>query len=302
MSVLQTSTLDLPLDQAAKLITQVKTTSTVAALSAREPKRFGRDEQYIKFTGKPRAQFVEEGAAKASSNPTVTTVQSATHTVQVTMRTSNQVRWADEDYQLGVFAELAALGAEAMARALDLGVYHRINPITGTPITTWTNWLGETTNRVPVPATGAKHDELIEAAAGILIGLGTVPDGVALTPDVAFSIATQRDQIGHLLYPELGFGVGISSFKGLRASSSTTVSGLPEATADTGMRAIVGDFAGGILWGVARDFPIEVIEYGDPDNSGFDLKNKNEIALRLEMVYSWYVLPERFAIVGVPGE
>jgi hypothetical protein len=74
-----------------------------------------------------------------------------------------------------------------------------------------------------------------------------------------------------------------------------TVSGHPEA-ADTGNRAIVGDFKNGIRWGVQRDLPVELIRYGDPDGQG-DLKRNNQIALRLEIVYGWYVFADRFAVI-----
>ena len=298
MSVMQTNNLSLPPIMSKKMITEVKTSSTVAALSAKEPKLFGADEQMIKFTSKPRAQFVEEGQEKSSSNPELTTVQSATHVAQVTMRTSNQIKWADKDYQLGVFTELTALGGEAVSRALDLGLYHRLGPSTGEIIDGWTNYLTATTNRVPIPATDPRHDELIEAAVGILIGTGVQANAVAFTPDFAFALSTMRDRNGRKLYPDLGYGLNLTSFEGLKSSSSTTVSGLPEAASDTGVRAIVGDFANGIYWGIARDLPIEMIEYGDPDGQG-DLKGRNEIAIRMEVAYCWYVDTARFAVIEI---
>ena len=74
------------------------------------------------------------------------------------------------------------------------------------------------------------------------------------------------------------------------------MSGLPEA-ADTKVRAIVGDFTGGIRWGIQKELPVELITYGDPDGQG-DLKRKNQIALRLEIVYGWYAFVDRFAVVA----
>ena len=71
---------------------------------------------------------------------------------------------------------------------------------------------------------------------------------------------------------------------------------MPEAK-DTKVRAILGDFQNGIRWGVQRELPIELIRFGDPDGQG-DLKRRNQIALRLEIVYGWYAFTERFAIVA----
>lgn len=60
--------------------------------------------------------------------------------------------------------------------------------------------------------------------------------------------------------------------------------------------AIVGDWKNGIYWGVQRNLPLETITYGDPDGQG-DLRRNNQIALRLEIVYAWYVFTDRFAVV-----
>ena len=81
---------------------------------------------------------------------------------------------------------------------------------------------------------------------------------------------------------------------------SNTVSGRPESATDLRTRAIVGDFNSGIRWGVQRDIPVELIEHGDPDGQG-DLKRKNQIALRLEIVYGWYVFTDRFSVVETPA-
>ena len=62
------------------------------------------------------------------------------------------------------------------------------------------------------------------------------------------------------------------------------------------VRAIVGDFAGGFRWGYAQEVPLEVIPYGDPDNSGNDLKGYNQVYLRAELYLGWAVLePASFA-------
>jgi hypothetical protein len=77
---------------------------------------------------------------------------------------------------------------------------------------------------------------------------------------------------------------------------SNTVAGTPEASAPTKVDAIIGDFQNGIRWGVQRDLPLELIQFGDPDGQG-DLKRKNQIALRLEIAYGWYVFPDQFAVI-----
>lgn len=63
-------------------------------------------------------------------------------------------------------------------------------------------------------------------------------------------------------------------------------------------RAIVGDFARAFKWGYAKELPLEVIPYGDPDNSGRDLKGHNEVYLRTEAYIGFAILdPKAFAAV-----
>lgn len=83
---------------------------------------------------------------------------------------------------------------------------------------------------------------------------------------------------------------------GLPAYSPTISDGVPVAQVQASTRAIVGDFQSGIRWSIQRDLPIELIRFGDPDGQG-DLKRKNQVALRLEIVYGWYPFVNRFAVI-----
>lgn len=293
---------NLPRNIADGMVKDVVLGSTVAALSKRRPQRFG-NEDIITFTGRPKAEFVGEGADKASTTGEFDYVTSTPKKAQVTMRFNEEVQWADEDYQLGVLSTLSEAGSEALARALDLGVYHRINPLTGTVIAGWSNYLNAATKRVEITAgTLGKPDLTIEAAVGLLVANNhpTPVNGLALTPSVAWGLATARYDDGRKKNPELGLGIDLSTYEGIPTSVSDTVSGGDEAavgaTAAKAVRAIVGDFKNGIRWGVQREIPVELIKYGDPDGQG-DLKRKNQIALRLEIVYGWYVFTDRFAVV-----
>lgn len=281
----------LPRNIADGMVSKTQAGSTVAALSGREAQRFGSTD-IITFNDVPRAEFVEEGADKASSGGSFGVVTAAPHKAQVTMRFNEEVLWADEDYQLGVLNTLADAGSAALARALDLGLYYRVNPLTGNAITGWTNYLNSTTKRVEA---GAAADVDVEAAVGLVLAGGSSVNGMALDPSYSWTLATARYDDGRKKYPELGFGTSISNFEGINASVSDTVSARPE-TAGNGVKAILGDFQSGIRWGVQRDIPLELIKYGDPDGQG-DLKRKNQIALRLEIVYGWYVFADRFAVI-----
>lgn len=289
----------LPRNIADGMITEARSSSVVARLTNREPMRFG-NVDFITFNDFPKAEFVEEGADKSSTTGGFDSVTAVPHKAQVTMRFNEEVQWLDEDYQLQVLNQLGNAGGIALSRALDLGLIHRINPLTGTAITGWTNYLAATTNRVEIATADADDD--FRSAVGLLVTASpsVAVNGAAFDPKFSWSLANLKETDGsgatsRIRYPQLGFGTNVTDFFGVPVAQGDTVSGTPEAT-DTMIRAIVGDFRNGIRWGVQRDIPAEIIRFGDPDGQG-DLKRKNQIALRLEIVYGWYVFPERFAIV-----
>lgn len=300
---LASSAFSLPKHQASGLWQKAQTGSTVAALSGSEPMLFG-ETQLMTFTTQPKAEYVAEGANKSGTDPGFGTKTVTPRKVQVTMRFNEEVQWADEDYQLGVLSALADSTANALARALDLGIYHAINPLAGTALSGSPAKVLDTTNNVElVTATLTTPDTVLESAVGLVIADGFVPNGIALDPSYAWTIATARYSDGRKKYPDLGFGTDISSFEGLSASVSSTVSA-PEATISGGayestnpnVKAIVGDFTT-IRWGVQRNVGVERITYGDPDGLG-DLKRKNQIALRAEVVYGWAFMDlNAFAVV-----
>jgi len=287
----------MPRNLADGMIRATKTTSVVAQLSAREPQRFGTVD-YLTFNDFPKMEYVEEGADKASQTTSFGYVTAKPHKGQVTLRFNEEVQWLDEDYQLGILREVANAGQIALSRGLDLGLIHRINPLTGQVITGWDNYIGATTKRVEIATAEADAD--VRSAVGLLVNDSKSVNGFAIDPKFSWSLAGLQalsggQPTGTPRYPQLGFGTNIDAFLGIPAAQGDTVSGVPEA-ADTGIRGIVGDFQNGIRWGVQRELPVEIIRFGDPDGQG-DLKRKNQIALRLEVVYGWYVFADRFAVI-----
>lgn len=292
----------MPRSIADGMIRSSQSLSTVAQLSNREPMRFGNVE-FVTFNDAPKMEYVEEGANKSSTSASFGAVTAKPHKGQVTLRFNEEVQWADEDYQLGIFREVAAAGQVALSRGLDLGLYHRVNPLSGTVITGWDNYVTATTKRVEQNTADADDD--IRTAVGLLVN-GTPAsqvNGMAIDPSFAWTLANLKERDGsgatsQLRYPNLGFGQNITNFLGVPTAVGDTVSGRPESavSAVNAVRAIVGDFQNGIRWGVQRELPVEIIRFGDPDGQG-DLKRKNQIALRLEIVYAWYVFATRFAVI-----
>ena len=244
------------------------------------------------FAGTPRAQIVGESARKAVQEPFSLTPFSALPVkAQITVRVSNEFEFADEDYQLGILDDLVApaIGA-GMGRFVDLFTFHGINPLTGTVSAQATKYLSQATK--VVEAAGAPTNEL-NSAVGLIAANGTaMPNGIAFDAAYNYALSTEVWPAGTALagqerYPSMGFGA-VENWRGLRAASSSTVSGRPEI-ADTKIRAIVGDY-NEVKWGYQRQIPLEMIRYGNPDNiieedgSPRDLKGYNEVALRSEVV------------------
>jgi hypothetical protein len=287
MPVLATTNITLPKQIASGMWSKTVTGSVVAQLSGSEPMKFG-SVDIMTFSAPPRAEYVAEAANKGTTGGTFGVKTATPHKAHVTMRFNEEVVWADEDYQLGILQTLADAGSVALARALDLGAIHGINPLSGAAIASIVaaDRLNTTTNRVETVGASTADTEF-ETAAGLIIAQGYTPTGVALDPKFAWTLSTARYADGRKKFPELGLGTNVSNFQGITTATSTTVSGLPEAT-DTKLRALIGDWSL-LRWGVQKNVPVELIKYGDPDGQG-DLKRQNQIAMRLEIVYGWAVL------------
>ena len=285
----------IPTTQLPRITERIQNQSVLAALSPERPTLYG-DVQAVRMSRKPRAQIVAEGAQKSSDEAAWENVTASPIKFQTTVRMTDEVKWVDEDHRLAIVSDLVDALSESASRAVDLIGIHGINPITGLQAASVTSYLNQTTNRTT--AGSAPTDEIV-AAVGSIMGGSYLPTGLALDSGYAFNLATEQYGDGRDRNPGLGFGTGVQNFKGLTAATSSTVSGRPEA-ADTNLRALVGDYTQ-VKWGFQRRFPVEVIEYGDPDGLG-DLKGSNQIAYRVEgVIYVAIFDLDAFAAVDAAG-
>lgn len=279
MASMSTTDITIPESVSNNIFHKAYQGSTIAALSDSEPQKFG-DSTVMVLTGEPRAELVGEGGEKSSTGVTFAPKTVTPRKLQVTVRVNEEVKWADEDHMLGIWDTVEDAGANALARALDLVAYHKLNPLTGAVASSVTEGIADTTNSVTL--TNGKYDDAIEAAEGLVIAAGYDPTGIAISPQAFFGLKTQKDADGHRLYPSI-----TNDFDGMAIAKSSTVNA-PEATVATGVKAIVGDFSA-FRWGVQREIGAELIEYGDPDGLG-DLKRHNQVAIRMEIVYGIGIL------------
>ena len=106
---------------------------------------------------------------------------------------------------------------------------------------------------------------------------------------------------GMRYYPEIPLNLQVGTLDGIKAATSATVNGA-KAKTPTNVLAIMGDFSL-IKWGMVRDITSEIIPYGDPDQTGVDLKAHNQIAYRTEAMFSYAVVePKAFAVLKTSTE
>lgn len=287
MAALLTSNFNLPNNISEGIFKKAQSGSTLARLCGATPQKFGTSQTWV-LTAAPKAELVGEGANKSETPATYAPKTITPVKAQVTMRFSSEVMWADEDVQIGVLKDLAENAGIALGRALDLMAIHKINPLTGTVSTLVKNGLISVPGSVT--ATAGAFDEAVEAAAGVVISNGYTPNGVAMDPTLSFGIATMRDKQGRKLYPDMGFGQTLTSFLGMNAAVSDTVSAKNEIKTESNLLGIVGQFDA-FRWGVQRQIGAHLIEFGDPDGLG-DLQRMNQIALRAEIVYGVGILAD----------
>jgi HK97 family phage major capsid protein len=279
MAVLNTSGLSVPTQLIDPWLRNVSEGSVVSQLSQAVPMKFGAGEAFVFDIGE--AEYVGEGQNKGASTITSSVQRVEPYKFHKTVRWTEEVLWADEDYQLGVIQEILQQIQPALSRALDFGVLHGVNPATGTRPAAMAQALTDTTN---VVSTGSGV-ALLDAADALVLTSGNVPSDIALAPGFAGQFATLRDDAGRRLFPDLNLGAGISSLEGHRAATSRTVSADGVIAGGSGIGAFVGDFST-VRWGIQKSIPLELIRYGDPDGQG-DLKRNNQVAFRAEVVYGW---------------
>ena len=282
MSVLTTNSLNLPDDIMDPWLTKVQAGSSIAALSNSIPMKFGKGHAMTWDIGE--AEYVGEGANKGASDPQPTTQSVKPYKFHKTVRWTDEVKYADEDYQLGVIAQILALIQPALSRALDFGAFHGINPVGGAAVAGMAN-IAACPNQVERVATDKPYANL-DAADQLVLASGYVPSDVALAPALAAKFSSLRGtQTEQKLYPDFKLSTEVSDLDGHRASVSRTVSAQGVAATDPKLLAVVGDFKT-FGWGVQRAIGLEMIEYGDPDGQG-DLKRNNQVAFRSEIIYGW---------------
>ena len=270
-----------------ELISKVQGRSVLAKLSSQSPIPFNGVEQFI-FNLEGNAQIVGEGQQKGAGKAVVDTKVIKPLKFVYQARITDEFKYASEEKQIEYLSQFADGFAKKIADAFDIAAIHGLEPkgLTDATFRDTNSFDGLITGNI-VNYAEDKFDDNIDAAVQQIVAKGGEVTGLALSPVGGQALAKLKVN-GVVQYPEFRFGQNPDSFYGMKSdvNKNLTVTG---GTAQTD-HAIVGDFENRFKWGYAENIPMEIIEYGDPDGAGRDLKAYNEILLRAEAFIGWGIL------------
>jgi len=278
-----------------ELIQKTTGGSALAQLCTQRPIPFNGQREFT-FQLDKEVDLVAENGAKTKGGATVSPVTIVPVKIEYGARISSEFMYAAEDVQLDYLTAFADGFARKAARGVDLMALHGINPRTGTAATLiGTNHFDSKVTQIVTMASGVSVDTNVEAAIELVQGSDHDVSGMAMAPAFRSALAALVTTAGAKVYPELAWGNKPGTVNGLTVQSNTTMSA--NSSLD---RALVGDFTNFFRWGYAKQIPIEVIQYGNPDNDAElgDLKGHNQIYLRAEMYVGWGILDaSAFALI-----
>lgn len=281
------------------MINQVKGKSVLANLTGSTPIAFNGQTEFT-FNLDNEIAIVAEGAAKPAQGATISARTITPLKVVYTMRTSDEYMQEDEDYQLGVLEQFGEGFARKLAKGFDLMAIHGINPFEDRASSVIGNNCFDKAGVNTITNEGSETmDALIEKAIAAVQDEEYDVTGMAMAPSVRSALASMTFDNGQKVYPQLAWGSNPGIINGLQVEVSSNVS--HKATDGTAKdQFLVGDFANQFRWGYARQMPIEIIQYGDPDNTGNDLKGHNQVALRGEAYLGWAIFDKKaFSLYSV---
>lgn len=282
------------------LISKVTGKSSLARLAKQEPVPFNGQKEFT-FTMDSEIDVVAESGKKTHGGVSLTPQTMVPIKIEYGARISDEFMYAAEEERINIIKAFNDGFAKKVARGIDLMAFHGVNPRSGTAsaVIGVNNFDSKVTQKVEVPLGIADANKAVEDAIALVTGAGGEITGMAINPSFRSALAKQKDGQNLPMFPDLAWGNAPSTINGLAVDVNKTVSDMNTL----GDRAIVGDFAESFKWGYAKQIPLEVIEYGDPDNSGLDLKGYNQVYLRAEAYLGWGIMaPENFARITEAAE
>lgn len=268
------------------IFSKVKGKSVLAKLSGQDPIPFNGIKEFT-FSMDKEIDIVAESGAKSNGGATLAPITIVPIKVEYGARVSDEFMYASEEEALNILAAWTEGFAKKLARGIDLMAIHGVNPRTGeASLIIGSNNFDAATAEAVVTYDSSTPDANLESAIAIIEGNEYEATGIALAPAMRAAMGAMKTEGGAVLYPGFQFG-GVNDLNGVSVEPNVTVSA--NSSPD---RAIVGNFQDCFKWGIAKQLPLEVIEYGNPDNDAEagDLKGHNQIYLRSEAYVGWGIL------------
>lgn len=279
-----------------ELFNIVRGKSSLARLSEARPLAF-RGNAVWTFSMDKEVDLVAENGAKSNGGATMGQVNIVPVKVEYGMRVSDEFKYASEEIRLDYLRAFGEGFAAKVARGIDIMAFHGYNPRTGTAASqlATNNFDAVVSNSVTATA---NPDADVTSAIALVEAAEHEVTGMAMAPAFRTALAQMKKATNsnESLFPELAWGSNPSTINGLPVDVNATVS-----FNSNNDRAIVGNFRDFFRWGFAREIPIEVIEYGNPDNDAEagDLKGHNQVYIRGEAYVGWGILvPAAFARIA----
>ena len=282
-----------------ELMSKVKGYSTLAKLSAQTPIPFNGSQQFV-FNLEGNAQIVGEGETKKPGKATLESKVIRPTKFVYQARISDEFKYCSEEKQIDYLQAFSDGFAKKIAVAFDLAAIHGLEP------KSLTDASFKATNSLDGLVTGVDFDakkqldDQIDAIVQTVVANDYDVTGLALSPAAGQALAQVKVN-GVVQYPEFRFGQNPDAFYGMTSDVNKTLA-TKGATSENDY-VIAGDFQNAFKWGYSEEIPLEVIEYGDPDQTGRDLKANHEVLLRAESFIGWGVLDAKaFARIKAPAE
>lgn len=273
-----------------EIMNKVQGRSTLAKLSNQQPIPFNGTEQFI-FNLEGNAQIVGEGELKGAGKAVITSKVITPLKFVYQARMTDEFMHASDEKKMNFLKHYADGFAKKIAEAFDIAAIHGLEPkgLTDASFKATNSFDGLVTGNV-VTYNAATIDSNIDDAVQAIVATDNEVTGIAMSP--AAGQAMSKVKVNNVVqFPEFRFGQRPDNFFGMELDINKTL------TAQSGKgkknHAIVGDFQNRFKWGYAENIPMEIIEYGDPDGAGRDLKAYNEILLRTEAYIGWGILDEK---------
>lgn len=277
------------------LINKTTGASTLAQLSGQKPIPFNGLKEFT-FSLDKEVDIVAENGAKSKGGATIAPRTIVPLKIEYGTRISDEFVYASEEARMDYLTAFSEGFARKAAKGLDLMAFHGINPRTGEASSViGNNHFDKAITNIVTIKSGDSPDDNIEAAIALIQNKELDVTGLIMAPEFRSALAKLKTSSGSKLYPELAWGNNPGTLNGL--SVRTTPNLAHGASLD---RGLVGDFANAFRWGYAKQIPVEVIRYGNPDNDTTlgDLKGHNQVYLRAEMYLGWGILdPNAFAFI-----